>query len=503
MTETFLLVLSILFFISILAGRIGGRLGIPALVLFIAVGMAFGSDGIGIAFNNLYLAEAIGTVSLCVILFSGGLNTKFAEIKPVIGQSMLLATMGVILTAAFTGFFAWWLCGELVPALGFSLISAFLLASVMSSTDSAAVFAILGSKNVKLKHNLRSTLECESGSNDPMAYMLTITLISLIKAGGEPNVLMIVFSIVSQIIIGALAGYFIAKFAVKMLNRIKIENDVYYPIIVLTFCIFIFSFTHFIKGNGFLAIYIGGLVIGNSRFVTKRTTFKLFDAISWLSQIAMFLMLGLLVEPHELFPVAVPALVIGLFMIFVARPLSVFISLTPFSKVTFKDKIFISWVGLRGAVPIIFAIYPLTAGIPHARFIFNIVFFITLISILLQGTFLTKVAKWLDLLAPSRARRRLDDFDVDLAEDIGSISTEIVVTDYALRNGNALMNMPLPDDALVVLVKRDDKYFIPKGKTELNVGDKLLVMMNNEDTLTETYENMGLAGINPNNKPLK
>lgn len=500
MLETFLLVLSVLVFISILVGRIGGRLGIPALVLFIAVGMVFGSDGIGIAFNNLRVSEAIGTVSLCVILFSGGLNTKFAEIKPVIAQSVVLATAGVILTAGITGLFAWWLCGELLPSLGFSLITAFLLASVMSSTDSAAVFAILGSKNVKLKNNLRPTLEFESGSNDPMAYMLTITLISLIKAGGEPNILMITISIVTEIIIGAAAGYFIAKFAVKLLNKMRLDNDVYYPIIVLTFCIFIFSFTHFIKGNGFLAIYIGGLVIGNSKFITKRTTFKLFDAISWLSQIVMFLMLGLLVEPHELFPVAVPALIIGLFVIFIARPLSVFISLAPFRKVGFKDKIFLSWVGLRGAVPIIFAIYPLTAHVPHARFIFNVVFFITLLSILLQGTFLTQVAKWLDLLAPSRKRRRLDDFDVDLAEDIGSISTEIVVTDYALKNGHALMNMPLPDDALVVLVKRGEKYFIPKGKTELNVGDKLLVMMNNEETLAETYQNMGLAGINANNK---
>lgn len=497
MLETVLLVLSILLFISILVGRIGGRLGIPVLVLFLAVGMTFGSDGVGIVFNNLKLAEAIGTVSLCIILFSGGLNTKFHEIKPIIKQSVMLAILGVVLTAAFTGLFAWWLCGELLPSVGISLLTAILLASVMSSTDSAAVFAILGSKNVQLKNHLRPMLEFESGSNDPMAYMLTITLISLIKAGGEPNISMIILSIIMQIIVGTTVGYFVGRFAVYVLNRIKIDNEVYYPIIVLTFCIFIFSFTHFVNGNGYLAVYIGGLIIGNSKFVTKRTTFRLFDAISWLSQIVMFLTLGLLVNPSELLPIAIPALLIGLFMIFVARPLSVFLSLIPFRKMSYKDKMFISWVGLRGAVPIIFAIFPLTAGVPHAQFIFNIVFFITLLSIILQGTFLTQVAGWLGLLGPSKVRNKHKDFDMDLPDEIGSFSTEIVVTDYAVREGNKLMNMPLPDDALVVMVKRNDKYFVPKGKTELHVGDKLLVMVNNEETLSQTYHNMGLASSYP------
>lgn len=493
--ETALLVLSVLLFISIAVGRIGGRLGIPVLVLFLTVGMLFGSDGVGIVFDNLYLAEAIGTVSLCIILFSGGLNTKFKEIRPIIGQSVILATLGVILTAALTGFFAWWLCGLLLPSLGISLMTAILLASVMSSTDSAAVFAILGSKNVQLKNNLRATLEFESGSNDPMAYMLTITLIGLIKAGSEPNMALILLSFVTQIFVGAIVGYFVGRLAVYVLNRIKIGNEVYYPIIVLTFCLFIFSFTHFANGNGYLAVYIGGLIIGNSKFVTKRTTVKMFDAISWLSQIVMFLTLGLLVNPSELLPIAIPALLIGLFVIFVARPVSVFISMLPFRKVGFKEKVFISWVGLRGAVPIIFAIFPLTAGVPHARFIFNIVFFITLLSILLQGTFLTQVAKWLGLLGPNKIHRRHGDFDMDLPEEIGSLSIEIEVTEHAVKAGNKLMNMPLPDDALVVMVKRNNKYFVPKGKTELLVGDKLLVMMNNEETLLQTYHSMGLSGL--------
>jgi len=493
MLQTILLFMSILIFISILAGRIGSSFGIPSLLLFLGVGMLFGSDGFGIQFDNLVMAEGIGTVALCIILFSGGLHTSFKEIKPVMGQGIILATVGVLLTAGITGVFAWWLSNEFVPAMAITLLSALLLASVMSSTDSAAVFSILASNNVRLKNNLRPMLEFESGSNDPMAYMLTITLIGLIQMGGKPNLPDVALSIVMQLAIGAGAGYLIGKVTVKALNKLKIDNEVFYPIIVLTFCIFMFSFTYFIKGNGYLAVYIGGLIIGNSKFVTKRTTLKLFDAISWMSQIVMFLTLGLLVNPKELLPVAVPALIIGLFMIFIARPLSVFLCLAPFRKVGFKDKIFVSWVGLRGAVPIIFAILPLTAGIPHGRFIFNVVFFITLLSVLLQGTLLTQVAKWLDLIDHTPVRQQSMDFDVDLPEEIGSLSTEIVVTEYAVRNGNKLMEMPLPDDALVAMVKRGTKYFIPKGKTELHVGDKLLIMMNNEETLNLTYQNMGLS----------
>jgi cell volume regulation protein A len=498
MLQTFLLFAAVVIFISILVGRIGSRLGIPALILFIGVGMLFGSEGFGVKFDNMNIAEMIGTVALCIILFSGGMNTKFKEIKPIIGRGIALATLGVLLTAFTTGLFTYWLCGTLMPAAGITLLTAFLMASVMSSTDSAAVFAILSSGNIQLKNNLRPTLEFESGSNDPMAYLLAITLIDLIKVGGHPNIPHIIFNIALELIVGSIVGYLIGKFGVRLLNKLKIDNEVYYPIIVLTFCIFIFSFTHFAHGNGYLAVYVGGLMIGNSKFITKRTTLKLFDAIAWLSQIVMFLTLGLLVNPKELLVVAVPGLIIGLFMIFIARPISIFITLSPFRNIEFKDKVFISWVGLRGAVPIIFAIIPFTAKVPHAQFIFNVVFFITLLSVLLQGATLTKVAKWLNLSLPSKKKNKHLDFDVDLAEDIGSLSTEISVTDYALQRGNKLMDIPLPDDALVVMVKRGTNYFVPKGKTELHVGDKLLVMMNNEETLNQTYQNMGLSRLNAN-----
>jgi len=485
----FLLIMSVLFFISIWIGKIGSKFGIPVLLLFLVVGMIFGSDGVGINFNNTADAEIIGTIALCIILFSGGLNTKFESIKPVITQGVLLSTVGVLITALVTGFFAWWLCGEMLPTMGISLLVALLLSSCMSSTDSAAVFAILRSKDLNLKNNLTPTLELESGSNDPMAYILTLTFIKLINEGGEINPLRIAENILIQLVVGALCGYFLGKLAVRGMNRLKIDNEAYYPILLVTFCIFIFSFTDFINGNGYLAIYIGGLIIGNSKFINKRSSIKFFEGLAWFSQILMFLTLGLLVNPDELIPVAGVGLLIGIFMIFISRPIAVFISLLPISlkKVTVKDRLFISWVGLRGAVPIIFAIYPLTANVPHARLIFNVVFFITILSLLIQGTLLSPIAKKLGLTNMSVKKRKTEDFDLDISEDLGSITTEVILTDSSLKKGNRLMDLPLPAEALVVMVKRDNNYLIPKGRTEMKVGDILLIIADNQKTIEDVY----------------
>lgn len=486
-----LLILSLLFFLSIWVGKIGSQLGVPALLLFLGIGMLFGSDGIGlIRFSNLKEAETVGTLALCIILFSGGMNTKFSDIRPVIPQSIILATIGVLLTALITGFFSWWLTGLMLPSLGLSLLTSLLFASCMASTDSAAVFSLLRSRNLKLKNNLAPTLELESGSNDPMAYILTITFIGLIKDGGDLHIGSALLTILIQLTVGCLAGYLLGRLAVTVMNKIKIDNEAYYPILLFTFCIFIFSFTDFIKGNGFLAVYIGGLIIGNNKFVNKRSSIKFFEGLEWLAQIFMFLILGLLVNPKELLPIAAIGLIIALFMIFVARPVVVFTCLAFFRKIGFKDKVFISWVGLRGAVPIIFAIYPLTAGVPHAHFIFNVVFFITLISLLVQGTSLTKVAQWLDLALISKSVRKLKHFDLDISEDMGSVTSEITLNKEAMKQGNRLMDLPLPAQSLVVMVKRENDYFIPKGKTELLIGDKLLIIADDEKTLKETYKSL-------------
>ncbi|GBU08115.1 cation/proton antiporter [Bacteroidales bacterium] len=495
MIESVLLILSILFFISIWIGKIASRFGVPALLLFLGVGMFFGSDGVGIVFDNLKYAEAIGTIALCIILFSGGLNTKFSEVRPILKQGIVLSTLGVLITAGIVGIFTWWLTASLFPSLGLSLMTALLLSCIISSTDSASVFAILGTSDLNLKNNLRPTLELESGSNDPMAYVLTITLIQLIKEGTELDLSSIAFSIATQLLIGCLAGYILGKLAIAAINKVDIENEAFYPILVFVFCIFIFSFTYFIKGNGFLSIYVAGLIIGNKKFVHKRFTIKFFDGIAWLSQILMFLTLGLLVNPRELLDVALPGLIIGLFMIFFARPISVFLCLAPFSKITVKDKLFLSWVGLRGAVPIIFAIYPLTANIPHARFIFNIIFFMTLLSLLLQGTLLSKIARYLNLIEEVEDPKQSQHFDSVFTEDAGSVSAEITINHSALLHGSKLMDMPLPENCVVVMVKRNETLFIPRGKSELHVDDKLLIITDNEQELRDACNLMSIDGF--------
>ncbi len=492
-TELILLVLSFLFFVSILAGKAGSRYGVPVLLLFLGIGMISGSDGLGIQFYNYKIAQTIGTFALIVILFSGGMDTKLNDIRPIIKPGVVLATMGVLLTTIATGLLIWMMLGFTQSGAQVGLLTSLLLAAVMSSTDSASVFSILRSKGINLKNNLRPMLELESGSNDPMAYMLTISLISLIQAAGSTNYWMVGGMILLQLVVGASAGYLLGRLTVVIVNRIRIDNASLYPILVFTSAIFIFSFTYFIKGNGFLAVYIGGLVIGNARLVHKRSSLYFFDGLAWLSQILMFLTLGLLVNPHELIPVIIPGLIISAVIIFITRPLSVFITLLPFKKFRFKDKLFISWVGLRGAVPIIFAIMPLAEEVPYARYIFNIVFFITLVSLLVQGTTLSWVATKLNLAEKPNQLKSLTEFDLDFSDDIKSVTTEITVTEKAIENGGRLMDLPLPDKTLAVLVKRNGKYFVPKGSTTLCLNDKLLLITDDEEALRQTYSNLGIS----------
>ncbi len=494
--ESFLFFLAILFFVSLLASKAGSRLGIPVLLLFLSVGMLFGIDGFGIEFSNYKIAQSVGTIALCIILFSGGMDTKFHEIKPVAKQGAILATIGVLLTALFTGLFIYYAVNTFVPYIQLSLPESLLLASIMSSTDSASVFSILRGKGMALKHRLRPMLELESGSNDPMAYMLTIILIDIIKQEQTGETVLLWKAVVDfflQLTVGGLLGYILGKGSVKLINSIRLGNDSLYPILLFSCGIFTFAATYFLKGNGFLAIYISGLIIGNAKFIHKRSSLKIFDGLRWFSQIIMFLTLGLLVNPGELGSVFSGSILIAAFIIILGRPLSVFASLLPFPKMPFKDKLFVSWVGLRGAVPIIFAIYPLAAGIDNARMIFNIVFFITLISLLVQGTTIAQMAKWLGLTRNPKGEDELLDFDVEFSEEIKSTMTEISISQHILStHGNKLMNLPLPEKTLAVMVKRGNSYFVPKGQTELQKGDKLLVITDDEKALVETYENLGI-----------
>ncbi|MBO7227506.1 MAG: potassium/proton antiporter [Bacteroidales bacterium] len=492
--ELLLLILSILFFVSILADKAGSRWGVPSLLFFLGVGMLFGSDGFGFNYENITISTSVGTVALCIILFSGGMDTKMSDIRPVLSQGLLLATVGVLLTAAVTGFATWWIFGKTHVSVGLGLVTALLLAATMSSTDSASVFSILRSKGLHLKNNLRPMLELESGSNDPMAYILTITLIDILKVsdGAMPNVFQTILFVLMQLVIGAAMGYLLGKLLVWGINKLNIDNASLFPILIFTCCIFIFSFTYFLKGNGYLAVYIGGLVIGNSRVVHKRSTMKFFDGLSWLSQLLMFLLLGLLVKPHELVPVIVPGLIISFLMIFVSRPLGVFVTLLPFRKMGIRDKAFVSWCGLRGAVPIIFAIMALAADIPHAGIIFNIVFFCTLVSLVVQGTSLSMMAKWLGVLEEPDPLKSPKHFDIELPEDVKSEVSEIEINENILKHGKKLMHLGMPENTLVIMVKRNDSFFVPTGKSDLQLHDKLLVITDNKATLSETYARLNI-----------
>ena len=319
-----LLIGSILLFVSIVVGKTGYRFGVPTLLLFLMVGMAFGSDGLGIQFHSAKEAQFIGMVALSIILFSGGMDTKFSDIKPILAQGIALSTLGVLLTALFAGLFIWWLSGMSWTNIHFPLITSLLLASTMSSTDSASVFAILRSQKINLKHNLRPMLELESGSNDPMAYMLTVVLIQLTQSASM-GIGGILSSFFIQFIVGAIAGYLLGKLAILMLNRLNIDNQSLYPILLLSFVFFTFSLTDLLGGNGYLAVYIAGMMVGNARIMHRKEINTFMDGLTWLFQIIMFLCLGLLVNPHEMIEVALVALLIGVFMIVIARPLSVFI----------------------------------------------------------------------------------------------------------------------------------------------------------------------------------
>ena len=475
--ENILLIGSILLFVSIVLSKTGYRFGIPTLLVFLFVGMLFGSDGLGMQFHNAGEAQFIGMVALSIILFSGGMDTKFTEIKPVLSQGILLSTFGVLLTTLFTGFFIYWISGMDSTNIYLPLTTSLLLAATMSSTDSASVFNILRSQKMNLKHNLRPMLELESGSNDPMAYMLTIVLIQFIQSTGM-GVGQILGSFAIQFIVGAGAGYLLGKLAIIIINKINLPNQSLYPILLLAFIFFTFTITDFVKGNGYLAVYIAGIMVGNTRITNRKEISTFMDGMTWLFQIIMFLTLGLLVNPHEMLSVALVAMLIGVFMIIVARPLSVLLCLLPFPKMSFNSKIFVSWVGLRGAVPIIFATYPVVANVEGSNQIFNIVFFITILSLVIQGSTISFFAKLLHLDTPFE--KTGNDFGVELPEELDTNLRDIVLTEEMLVKGNTLADMNIPKGTLVMLVKRNDEFIIPNGTVHLKEGDKLLLISENE-----------------------
>ena len=466
---------SILLFISILASKTSFRFGIPTLVLFMIVGMVAGSDGPGgIYFNDPGATQFLGMVALTFILFSGGLDTKWESIKPVVKSGLVLSTLGVLITATLVGIFTSYI-------LGLTILEGLLLGAIVSSTDAAAVFSILRSRSVGLKGRLRPLLEFESGSNDPMAYFLTISLIYLNQEPDASFASLVPRFFVSMGL-GGMCGYAFGVMMRWIVNHIKLDVDGLYPVLILSLVFFSFSFTNMLGGNAFLAVYIAGIMLGNGNLMHKKSLMKFYDGQAWLMQIVMFLALGLLVFPTQIIPIIPEGILISVFLIVVARPVAVFISLAFARDINLRKKLFISWVGLRGAAPIVFATYPLLAGVHYADTIFNLVFFISAISVLLQGTTLSVMARWLHVSVPEKVKRRFP-LDVEVKD---SASSELIELDIATGSnavGKPVVELTLPKSALIVLIHRDGKYLTPQGDTVIAAGDHLLIMADNKETL--------------------
>ncbi len=469
-----LLIGSILLLISVIAGKTTHKLGVPTLIFFLIVGVLAGSEGIGgIEFNNAAIAQLIGITALNFILFSGGLDTHWQSIRPILGRGIALSTLGVFITATAVGIFVHYV-------FGFTLMEGMLLGAIVSATDAAAVFSILRNKGIGLKGYLRPVLELESGSNDPMAYFLTISLTAIV-ATGNSDFAELIPSFLKEFILGGAIGFAMGKGSVWLINNIKLETEGLYPVLSLGLALFTYSITHFVGGNGFLAIYLCAIIMGNSKMVHKRSLIKFYDGQAWLMQIIMFLTLGLLVFPSHIFPLIGMGLLISAFLIFIARPFAVFVSLSFFES-NIRSKLFISWVGLRGSVPIVFATYPLLAGIPKAEIIFNLVFFISITSVLLQGTTLAYVAKLLHVSLPARAKKRMG-LDFETTDKIKSELQKIIVTESSKAVGKRIVELNIPVTVNILAIKRGSLYIVPNGSTKLTTNDILYILAEDKTSI--------------------
>jgi len=466
--ELFILTAAVALLASVSLSKVSERFGIPTLLVFLGVGMLAGSDGPGgIYFDNARLSQAVGTVALAYILFTGGLETDIQSVRSVVRPALSLATIGVLITALVTGASAKLL-------LGVSWMEGLLIGSIVSSTDAAAVFAVLRSRNVGLKEPLRPLLELESGSNDPMAVFLTVGIIELIK-NPDTSMWMLVPLFLRQMIVGLVLGYGLAKLFIHIVNRIELDYEGLYPVLGLGWVLLIYGVTAGLGGSGFLAVYVAGLLLGNKPFSHKKSLIRFQDGVAWLMQITMFLTLGLLVFPKQLVPIAAQGLLLSLALIFLARPLGVFLGLL-FSKIDIRAKTLISWVGLRGSVPIVLATFPLMAGLDQNHFIFNLVFFTVITSVALQGTTIPFVARLLRVNAPLVRQRRYP-IDFDSSEKTTMELVDFIVPYGSKAAGQAILKLGFPKDSLITLIGRDEQFLMPSGHTVLEEGDVLLVLV--------------------------
>ena len=467
-----MIISSLVLLISITSSKVLYKFGVPILLIFIALGMLFGSDGIvGIQFSDYELTQELSSIALVIIMFFGGFGTNWSMAKPSAVQSILMSTVGVIITATLTGLFS-----HIV--LKTTLLEGLLIGAVVASTDAASVFAILRSQKLNLKGSLAPLLEVESGSNDPIAYMATLSILLLMDNKGISTLLPVV---IKQIVFGLLVGTLLARFTILVIKKLKFEIKGFYPIFILAIAILSYSLSESLGGNGYLSVYMSGIIIGNSsQLPYKKSLFQFFDCISWIMQIVLFFMLGLLSFPSKLINIIGISVSISLFMIIVARPVATFITLHPF-KYSIKEKLFISWVGLRGAASIVFAIYATTYGVNMKYDIFHIVFFVALFSVSIQGSLLPKVAQKLDLVDDNTLV--LKTFN-DYAGDIDRQLIEVSITSDSKWVNKSIADADISEDVLIVMIKRGGKTILPKGTTIIEDKDVLVVTGDNLDHIS-------------------
>ena len=464
----YILLGSLLLISGVITTKFSSKFGVPALVFFILVGMIAGSDGIGlIYFNDPFIAQSVGILALIIIVFEGGLQTNKHSVKPVLAPSVVLATFGVFITSLIVGLGAMFI-------LKVTLLEGLLFGAIVGSTDAAAVFAVLKGKNIK--NDLGSTLEVESGSNDPMAVFLTIALIDLLTLE-NPSYFLLVISFFWQMGFGAFLGFFMGKAASYSINYINLESSGLYPVFALSFALLTYSLTDLFMGSGLLAVYISALVIGNRELTYRHSIFKFNEGFAWMMQIWMFVILGLFVFPSELFTwdVAVKGLGIALVLIFIARPVAVVLSLFNFNY-TKKEIGFLSWAGLKGAVPIVLATFPMLSGMENSQMFFNVVFFVVLISALLQGSTISVMAEKLNLTGPKKVD---SPYSIELVS-IGKANAEIIefeVNEETTFVNKKLEDVTFPKDVLINAIIRNGELITPTGKTVIFLGDIIYVLV--------------------------
>lgn len=470
-----MIICGLVLLISITSTKILYKFGVPILLIFIMLGMLFGSDGIvGIYFNDYQLTNKIATVALIFIMFFGGFGTNWSMAKPVAIPSILLSTLGVVFTAGLTGVFCFLVFKT-------TLLEGLLIGSIVGSTDAASVFAILRSQRLNLKGSIASMLELESGSNDPCAYMLTTIVLGIMSNSNNGNIFIMVLS---QILLGGMVAVVLAKLSIYLLRHFKFEIEGFYPIFMTAIAVLAYSLSEYLGGNGYLCVYITGIIIGNAKIPYKKSIFQFLDGISWLMQIMLFFLLGLLAFPSKIPLVIGKGILISIFMILVARPVAIF-SILYWFKVPIKQQIFIAWVGIRGAASIVFAIFAETYGVSMNNDIFHIIFFIALFSVVVQGTITPKLAKKLDLIDNEESVFKTFN---DYKEDKSTSLVEFTIDEHNIIANKTIMDANIPEDILVVMIKRNGDVFVPNGSTEVLPGDILVLSGNKLKHFNEYHE---------------